>query len=118
MGVPRRAGGPWGGMGPGVYGECVLHSELLGGGQGFSFIDLFLEGKGGRNRGRKTSMCGCLLCAPCWDLAHNPGMCPDWELNWRPFGLQARTYRIFQTIRYTFSSQIWRKMGVRLIVQM
>ena len=21
------------------------------------------------------------------DLAHNPGMCPDWELNQRPFGL-------------------------------
>ena len=25
------------------------------------------------------------------DLAHNPGMCPDWELNWRTFGLWART---------------------------
>ena len=23
------------------------------------------------------------------DLAHNPGMCPDWELNQRPSGLQA-----------------------------
>ena len=23
------------------------------------------------------------------DLARNPGMCPDWELNWQPFGLQA-----------------------------
>ena len=22
-------------------------------------------------------------------LAYNPGMCPDWELNQRPFGLQA-----------------------------
>ena len=22
---------------------------------------------------------------------HNPGMCPDWELNWRPFGSQAGT---------------------------
>ena len=22
------------------------------------------------------------------DLASNPGMCPDWELNWQPFGLQ------------------------------
>ena len=28
--------------------------------------------------------------APNWgDLAHNPGMCPDWESNQRPFGLQA-----------------------------
>ena len=29
-------------------------------------------------------MCGCLSHAPTRDLAHNPGMCPDWELNWRP----------------------------------
>ena len=27
--------------------------------------------------------------APTGDLACNPGMCPDWESNWRPFGLQA-----------------------------
>ena len=26
--------------------------------------------------------------APTWDLAYNPGMCPDWESNWQPFGLQ------------------------------
>ena len=25
------------------------------------------------------------------NLAHNPGRCPDWELNWQPFGSQART---------------------------
>ena len=25
---------------------------------------------------------------PTGNLAHNPGMCPDWESNWRPFGLQ------------------------------
>ena len=23
------------------------------------------------------------------DLAYNPGMCPDWESNWQPFGSQA-----------------------------
>ena len=28
---------------------------------------------------------------PTGDLAHNPGMCPDLELNWRPFGLQTGT---------------------------
>ena len=28
---------------------------------------------------------------PTGDLAHNPGMCPDWESNQRPFGLQAGT---------------------------
>ena len=34
-------------------------------------------------------MYACLLSAPTGDLAHNPGMCPDWESNLRPFGLQA-----------------------------
>ena len=28
---------------------------------------------------------------PTGDLAHNPGMCPDWESNWRPPGWQANT---------------------------
>ena len=28
---------------------------------------------------------------PAGHLAHNPGMCPDWELNWRSFGSQAGT---------------------------
>ena len=44
-----------------------------------------------REQERETSKCGCLLSAPYWgpDLAGNPGMCPDWELNWGPFGLQA-----------------------------
>ena len=26
---------------------------------------------------------------PSGDLAHNPGMCPDWESNQRPFDSQA-----------------------------
>ena len=28
---------------------------------------------------------------PTRDLARNPGVCPDWESNWPPFGLQAGT---------------------------
>ena len=36
-------------------------------------------------------MCGCTRAAPTGDLARNPGMCPDWESNQRPFGLQAST---------------------------
>ena len=36
-------------------------------------------------------MCSCLSRAPCWDLAHSPGMCPDWESNQRRFGSQAST---------------------------
>ena len=29
---------------------------------------------------------------PTGDLAHNPGMCPDWESNWQPFGLRDDTH--------------------------
>ena len=39
-------------------------------------------------------MCGCLShlpAPPTGDQAHNPGMCPDWESNQRPFGSQAGT---------------------------
>ena len=31
---------------------------------------------------------------PTGDPAHNPGMCPDWELNQQPFGSQADTQSI------------------------
>ena len=44
--------------------------------------------KGGRNKGRETSI-SCLLHAPqLGNLAYNPN--PDWEMNWQPFGSQAR----------------------------
>ena len=33
-------------------------------------------------------MCGASRKPPTGDLACNPGMSPDWELNWRPFGSQ------------------------------
>ena len=49
------------------------------------YLFIFREGKGGRKRRKETSMCGCLSSAPpphSGDLAHNPGMCPDWESNW------------------------------------
>ena len=36
-------------------------------------------------------MCGCLSSAPYRGLARNPGMCPDWESNQQPFGLQVST---------------------------
>ena len=55
------------------------------------YLFIFREGKGGRKRGRE---CQCVVASPVsptGDLAHNPGMCPDWELNRWPFGLQAST---------------------------
>ena len=55
------------------------------------YLLIFTEGKGGRKCGRETSMCGCLLCVPTGALVRNPGMFPDWESNWPPFGSQAGT---------------------------
>ena len=42
---------------------------------------IYQERKGGRKRGRDTSMCGYLLSAPYRGAACKPGVCPDWELN-------------------------------------
>ena len=53
------------------------------------YLFIFRERKGWRKRGRETSECGCLCAPPTGDLARNPGTCPDWESNWRPFGSQA-----------------------------
>ena len=49
---------------------------------------LFLEGKEGR-KGKKHQCVVASRAPPTGDPACNPAMCPDWELNWRPFGLQA-----------------------------
>ena len=43
---------------------------------------LFLERQEGKEkRGQETSLCGCLLHIPYWELACNPSMCRDWESN-------------------------------------
>ena len=36
------------------------------------YLFIFREGKGGRRRGRETSMCGCPSCAPYWGPRHVP----------------------------------------------
>ena len=49
---------------------------------------LFLDRGGGREREKHQ----CVVAShapPTGDLAHNPGMCPDWELNQWPFSSQA-----------------------------
>ena len=54
------------------------------------FIDLFLQR--GREEEREGEKHPCVVAShapPAGDLAHNPGICPDWESNWQPFGLQA-----------------------------
>ena len=55
------------------------------------FIYLFLVRGEGREkeRERNINVWLPLKCPPPRDLAHNPGMCPDGESNWRPFGSKA-----------------------------
>ena len=51
----------------------------------YSFLE---RGKEGEREGEKYQ-CVVTSRAPCTeDLACNPGMCPDWESNWQPFGSQ------------------------------
>ena len=50
----------------------------------FKVFYLFLERRRKGGRGGETSMCGCLSRTSPGDLACNPGMCPDWELNSDP----------------------------------
>ena len=47
------------------------------------------RGREGEKEGEKHQ-CVVVSCVPpTSDLARNPGMCPAWESNWQPFGLQA-----------------------------
>ena len=45
----------------------------------------------GRKEREKHQCVVASLVSPAGDLARNPGMCPDWELNWQPFGSKAGT---------------------------
>ena len=57
----------------------------------FYFLRFYLFLEGGREEDREGEKYQCVvaLCTPpTWDLACNPGMCPDWESKWRPFGSQ------------------------------
>ena len=48
-------------------------------------------GKEEEREGEKHQCVVASCVPPTGDLACNPGMCPDWELNWRPFGSRAHT---------------------------
>ena len=56
----------------------------------YLFIYLFLErGRQGESEGEKHQCVVASCVSPTGYVAHNPGMCPDCELNRRLFGLQA-----------------------------
>ena len=55
----------------------------------FSFFFNFRERRREGERERNINVCLPLMHKR--DLARNPGMCPDWESNQRPFGLRTST---------------------------
>ena len=56
----------------------------------FKILFIFKESRREGEREGKKHQCVVASCmSPTGDLARNPGMCPDWESNWRPFGSQA-----------------------------
>ena len=65
----------------------------------FSFFSLFLKifylfifkdrGREEEREGEKHQQVVASRTPPTRNLAHNPGMCTDWELNQQPFGSQA-----------------------------
>ena len=64
----------------------------------FKRFYLFLERGEGREKDRERNIdvreihqSVASRTPPSGDLAHNPGMCPDWEWNLQPFGSQAGT---------------------------
>ena len=68
---------------------CIISPSVM---ESFFKKDLFIfkRGEGEGEREGEKHHCVVASCVhPTGDLAHNPGMCPDWESNWRPFDLQA-----------------------------
>ena len=55
----------------------------------FKIILFYFFLERGREREREGENHQCVVAPhgpPTGDLDHNPGLCPDWELNWQPFG--------------------------------
>ena len=59
--------------------------------KGFIYLFLRERGRQGEREGEKHQCVVASQGPTTGDLAHNPGMCPDWESNWQPFGSQACT---------------------------
>ena len=74
-----------------LEGNSLIKSYLFLFFKDFIYLFIFRERGKEREREGETSMCGYVSHAhPTGDLARNPGMGPDWESNWRPFGWQSR----------------------------
>ena len=70
------------------------NSGLVCGSVFFFFLRFYLfifreSGREGEREGEKHQCVVASHAPPSGDLARNPGMCPDWEWTWQPFGSQA-----------------------------
>ena len=57
----------------------------------YLFISRQRRREGEREGEKYQCVVACLTHPTTGDLAHNPGMCPDRESNWRSFGSQSNT---------------------------
>ena len=58
------------------------------------YLYILDRGKEGGREGEKDQGVVASHTPPAGDLAHKPGMCPDWESNWRPFDSKASAQSI------------------------
>ena len=76
-----------------IFGPCIL-ILIIKTAIFFPRFYLFIfreRGREGEREGKKHQSVVASCAPPAGGLAHNPGMCPDWELSWQPFGSQAGT---------------------------
>ena len=82
-----------------------IHYIWLGSLNFFKRFYLFIFRERGREGDREGEKHQCVVAthmAPTGDLACNPGMCPDWKLNGRPFGSQSLLVPLSYTSRGEF----------------
>ena len=108
--------------------DCTALVMSVGGKEGygqlrqvfFFFRFLFLEWEDGRKKHQLVASCT----PPNGDLAYNPGMCPDWESDWRPFSFQAGTQSIephqprlrqFFIVSFRQSARTWADLNGALL---
>ena len=77
------------------------------------FILLLERAREGEREGETHQCMVASHTPPTGDLAYNLGMCPDWELNQWPFGLQAGTQST-EPHQPGLNSPIWLMLDYRL----
>ena len=69
------------------------------------YLSIFREReRKGERQGEKHQCVFASHTPPAGDLAHNPGTCPDWELNQQPFGSQANLCSTLHSHNYSIST--------------